>query len=146
MFFSPEYHSPKVVISKECLETQSLSKSVQLGEEFNVRRAESILKDKILAFIEEAPAVSWPPTVDSFSSSTSKIPDPMEVFFKTLLVTKNGHHKDEDTVSRSRFCISYLKRKVLHNQTCLKRTWSSQFDWTKVSDHITGKIRTFDRM
>ena len=54
LFISTKYHTSQVVISRECLETQTISKSLEFSEDYAVKRAASLLHDVVLKFVKES--------------------------------------------------------------------------------------------
>ena len=68
LFISTEYHTSQVVINRECLETQTISKSLKFSEDYAVKRAASLLHDVVLKFVKESTPLPWPPTIESLTS------------------------------------------------------------------------------
>lgn len=91
VFFSPEYHYPQVVISKQSLGTQSLSKSLEFSDEYAVKKAASVIREAVLKLFDNASPLPWPPTVSSLQSVDRQPPSLLVLFFKTLL-TSDRHH------------------------------------------------------
>lgn len=100
VFLQPEYHTPQVVISKDCLQGQVFSRNSTVFKEFTVEKASRLLREGILDTIERAPGVPWPPTADSLSSIERQYPDILRSFFKTLLSPTGGHNVISERVER----------------------------------------------
>ena len=109
VFLQAEYHVPQVVISKECLHNQILSRSTPFIEQFTIRRAALILQESVLQYLEEAVPLPWPPTVESLAARDRNYPELLESFFKEILSQKNSHHTSErvDRLSDS-FCLDIV--------------------------------------
>ena len=97
IFLSREYHSPRLVISSECLPTQTLSNSLQSSKENTVKRAGLILRDSVISFLKEVPKLPWPPTVECLNNRERQMPEILKLFFINLLsktVKSKGKCKD----------------------------------------------------
>ena len=97
VFIQVEYHSPQVVISRECLYNQCLSPCVQ---QFTVKRAASLVRESVVKFIEESDPLPWPPTVESLAKRDLQYPELLRLFFKGLLSPKESHHVTSERVNR----------------------------------------------
>ena len=65
LFLNAEPNSPQVVISKECLNTRAMGKTIELLDEFIIKKEAMILKDAVLQTIDSSPEIpSWHPTVN----------------------------------------------------------------------------------
>lgn len=100
VFISTEYHAAQVVISRDCLETQSISKSLQFTKEYAVKRSAAILRDAVLNFVESCTPLPWPPSVDSLMSEERQCPPLLKQFFKVLLSAADTHHTISETANR----------------------------------------------
>jgi hypothetical protein len=88
VFLSQESHSPVVVISKECLQTQTLSNTLQFSNKSVVKKSAFALRDVALKFIDDVADNPWPPTVESLNERASKIPELIKFFYIHLAVIK----------------------------------------------------------
>ena len=93
-----EYRSPKLVISKESLQTQTLSNTLQVSNESTVKKAAFTLRDEVMKFIEELPESPWHPTVERLKDRASDIPKLLKIFYVHLLSTPEQHHEVSETV------------------------------------------------
>ena len=59
IFLSKEYHSPLVVISKECLQTQTLLNTIQFSNKSIVKKSAFALRDVVLKFIDDVADNPW---------------------------------------------------------------------------------------
>ena len=100
LFISTEYHTSQVVISRECLETQTISKSLEFSEDYAVKRAASLLHDVVLKFVKESTPLPWPPTIESLTSKERESPALLQLFFNTLLSPTDSHHDVKETTKR----------------------------------------------
>lgn len=101
IFLSHEYHSPGVVISKECMQTQTLSKTLQFSNKNIVKKSALALRDVALKFIDDMAADNcWPPTVESLNEKASKIPELLKLFYVHLLSKPELHHDVSERVNR----------------------------------------------
>ncbi len=91
VFVSPEYHSPQVVFSKECMETQSMTKTLEFSDEYVVKKAAVKIRHAILEIIKDAAPLPWPPTVDSLQSAERRPPSLLKHFLKTLFSNDSPH-------------------------------------------------------
>ena len=96
VFLQAEYHIPQVVISRECLHNQILSRSSPCIQQFTIKRAASFLQESVFAFLKEADPLLWPPTVESLVSREGQYPGPI----KELLSPKGSHHVTAERVDR----------------------------------------------
>eukprot|EP00794_Sanderia_malayensis_P002237 gene2237-2552_t len=99
VFVSPEYHSPQVVFSKECMETQSMTKTLEFSDEYVVKKAAVKIRHAILEIIKDAAPLPWPPTVDSLQSEERRPPSLLKFFFKTLF-SSDSHHPIGERIER----------------------------------------------
>ena len=100
VFISTEYHAAQVVISRDCLETQSISKSLQFTKVYAVKRSAAILREAVLNFVESSAPLPWPPSVESLMSEERQCPQLLQQFFKVLLSTADTHHTVSETANR----------------------------------------------
>ena len=100
VFIQVEYHSPPVVISRECLHNQSLQKNSPCVQQFTVKRAASLVRELVVKFIEESDPLPWPPTVESLAKRDLQYPELLRLFFKELLSPKESHHVTSERVNR----------------------------------------------
>ena len=59
IFLSQEYHSLVVVISKECLQTQTLLNTIQFSNKSIVKKSAFALRDVVLKFIDDVADNPW---------------------------------------------------------------------------------------
>ena len=95
-----EYHAAQIVISRKCLETQSLSKVVEFDKEKVVKRSATILCEIVLKFIEDSPSLPWPPSIETLTSGERQCPQQLKLFFKVLLSAPEAYHTESETASR----------------------------------------------
>lgn len=100
IFLSQDYHSPAVVISKECLQTQTMSKTLQFRNKDIVKKSAFALRGIALKFIDDVADNPWPPTVDSLNERASTIPELLKLFYIYLLSKPEQHHKVSERVNR----------------------------------------------
>ncbi len=100
LFISHEKHSPQIVISKICLETQTLSNVLEASESNTVKKAATLLRDAVTKVVQEAPTLPWPPTIESLKSSERNPPQLLELFYKKLLSPTSSSHAPNATVER----------------------------------------------
>ena len=114
IFVCPEYHSPQVVFSKDCIETQSMAKALQFSDEYIVKKAAFKLRHALLEFMNDAVPLTWPPTVESCQSKERQPPSLLTLFFKKLLTSENyhqaGEHLERLIMSLSEDVINALSR------------------------------------
>ena len=100
VFIQVEYHSPQVVISRECLHNQSLPRNSPCVQQFTVKRAASLVRESVVKFIEESDPLPWPPTVESLAKRDLQYPELLRLFLKELLSPKESHHVTSERVNR----------------------------------------------
>ena len=103
LFVNAEPNSPQVVISRECLNTRVLSNTIELSDQFLVKRAATILKNAVLQTIDSSSDIPWPPTVNSLESREP--PDILKTFYSDLL--KPGHIHSKSSIKRDRLVKSF---------------------------------------
>ena len=103
LFLNAEPNSPQVVISKECLNTRAMGNTIELSDEFIVKKAAMILKDAVLQTIDSSPDIPWPPTVNSLQ--TREPPDILKMFYSDLL--KPRHINSKVSNKRERLVQSF---------------------------------------
>ena len=100
VFIQVEYHSPQVVITRECLRTQSLPRNSPCVQQFTIKRAASLVRESVIQFVEESDPLPWPPTVESLAKREKQYPELLQLFFKELLSPKESHHVTSERVNR----------------------------------------------
>lgn len=100
LFISTEYHTAQIVISRECLETQTISKSLEFSENYAVKRTASLLRDVVLKFVEKSSSLPWPPTIESLMSRERESPALLQLFVNVLLSPTDSHHAVREMTRR----------------------------------------------
>jgi hypothetical protein len=100
LFISHEKQSPQLVLSKECLEKQSLTKVLEMSQCNTVKKAALFLREEASKVIKEAPALPWPPTIESLKSDKRDPPETLTLFYNSLLSADNSHHSTSSTTDR----------------------------------------------
>ena len=81
VFISTEYHVAQIVVSRECLETQSFSKLMEFDKENVVKRSATILRELVLKFIEDSPFLPLLPSIERLASDERQCPKQLKLFF-----------------------------------------------------------------
>ena len=81
VFSSTEYHVAQIVVSRECLETQSFSKVMEFDKENVVKRSATILRELVLKFIEDSPFLPLLPSIEILASDERQCPTQLKLFF-----------------------------------------------------------------
>ena len=100
LFISHEKHSPQLVISKKCLETQTMSRVLGISESNTVKTAAVILGEAVKKTIDESDALPWPPTIESLRKDDRNAPDILKLFYENLLSPASVHHGTSLTAER----------------------------------------------
>ena len=112
LFISYEKHSPQLVISKKCLEKQSLTNILEMSQSNAlVKKAAVILREEVTKVINEAPTIPWPPTVESLKSAARNPPATLTLFYNHLLSASNSKHITSSTTDR---LIDSFSQDVMH--------------------------------
>ncbi len=104
MFLQPEHNVSQVVVSRECLHSQILSRTSPSIQRLTIKRAASILRESVLNHVEEAVPLPWPQTVESLALRDKQYPEHLDLFFKKLLSDKDTHHSERVDRLTDSFC------------------------------------------
>ncbi|XP_065053916.1 uncharacterized protein LOC135682802 [Rhopilema esculentum] len=97
-FVRVSYHEAEIVISSKALLTTNFAQFTKESKEFILKEAAKIIRDDILAVIENALELPWPPTPDSLSKQDRQPPRSVQDFI--LRVIHATHHSPGDDVKR----------------------------------------------
>ena len=100
LFISHEKHTPQLVISKKCLEAQSVSRVLGFSESNAIKKAAVILREVVKKTIDESEAMPRPPTIDSLRKDDRNAPDILKLFYENLLSPASVHHGTRLTAER----------------------------------------------
>ena len=88
------------------MESQTISKSLEFGEEYTIKQAVAILRDIVLKFVEKSVPLPWPPTMETLMSEERISPALLKLFFDELLSPSSNHHATGEIVCRLRDSFS----------------------------------------
>ena len=100
LFISHEKHSPQLVISKICSETQTMSRVLGSSESNTIKKAAVILREAVKKTIDESEALPWPSTTESLRKDDRNAPDILKLFYENLLSPASVHHGTSLTAER----------------------------------------------
>ena len=100
LFISHEKHSPQLVISKKCLETQTMSLVLGSSESNAIKKAAVILREAVKKTVDESEALPWSPTIESLRKDDRNAPDILKLFYENLLSPASVHHGTSLTAER----------------------------------------------
>eukprot|EP00112_Aurelia_sp_Birch-Aquarium-sp1_P007111 Seg1776.3 transcript_id=Seg1776.3/GoldUCD/mRNA.D3Y31 product="hypothetical protein" protein_id=Seg1776.3/GoldUCD/D3Y31 len=109
-FVQITHHEAEVVIGKRTLSDTSLSSFIKGNNAFILKEAAAILRKDILNMIENAPELSWPPTVEDLNSEERLPPETVKEFLLNLLHC-NTHHVPGEEVKRY---VSSFAQDIVH--------------------------------
>ena len=108
LFISHKKHSPQLVISKKCLETQTMSRLLGSSESNTIKKAAVILREAVKKTTEALP---WPPTIESLRKDDRNAPDILKLFYENLLSPASVHH---DTSLTAELLIDSFSQDIMY--------------------------------
>ena len=103
LFIFHEKHSPQLVISKKCLDTQPMSRVLGSSESDTIKKATVVLRQTVKKTIDESEALPWPSTIESLRKDDRNAPDNLKLFYENLLSPASVHHGTSLTAEHLRF-------------------------------------------
>ena len=111
LFISHEKHSPQLVISKKCLETQTMSRVLGFSESNTIKKAAVILREAVKKTIEESEALPWLPKIESLRKDDRNASDILKLFYENLLSPASVHHGTSLIAER---LIDYFSQDIMY--------------------------------
>ena len=122
LFFTAEYHSIQVVISRSSLHEQSLSSLVDHFEQSILSKAADIIRPVVLEKVTESSEINWPPTVGQLNDRSRDPIHLLENIYRHVLVGDPHHtlseHKQRIVSSFSEDVVYSATRSHPPNRWC----------------------------